>query len=221
MEFKGYCVRIDAMEGYSDKISGLTLAHSDFECIIGVKHVGTSKENPHYHLVIQTKCLHQAFRFRLRKIFDAGKGNGHMSIKPWDGKQEAISYLFHEDPNAVLVIKHNVSDEAINSAKALNQRIQEDVVKSKEKASWKAEDVVYGILVERQALRPALNPLIVTDREIGTMLILHCMRSGKYAPQPWLVRAMAARIQFRLLDGSPDKEEEFAEEMSRRIFYDM
>jgi len=219
MDFIGYCVRVDALDGYLDKMPTLQL-HKDFESIIGVKHVGTTKENPHYHLVIKTSCLQQAFRFRLRKIFDAGKGNGHMSIKPWDGKQEAISYLFHEDPNALLVIQYNVSDETVASAKALNQQIQRDVEVSKEKASYRAEDVVYQILVKKQESCCARDPFRISDRDIGTMLILHCMRSGKYAPQPWLVRAMATRIQFRLLNGSVDDEQAFAEEVSRNIFYD-
>lgn len=220
MEFHGYCVRVDALEGYSNKLRGLALAHPDFVSIIGVKHLGSSKENPHYHLVIRTACLQQAFRVRLRKIFDQGKGNGHMSIKPWDGRQEAISYLFHEDTNAVVVVRHNVTDEAIAAARALNDRVKEEVVKAKEKASWKAEDVVYEQLAKEKQARHPLNPYVVTDRDIGARLILECLRSGRHAPQPWLVRAMATRIQFRLLDGNVLDEEEFAREQARRIFYD-
>lgn len=221
MDFNGYCVRIDALDGYAAKFGGMSLAYPDFESIIGVKHVGTSKENPHYHLVIKTKVLQQAFRVRLRKIFDQGKGNGHMSIKPWDGKQEAISYLFHEDTNATVVVRHNVSDEAIADARALNEHIQLEVEKSKEKASHRAEDVVYQeLLVEKEKHDTRRGPFTVDERQLGARLILCCLRTGKYAPQPWLVRAMVTRIQFRLIGGEDTLEVEFAQELSRRIFWD-
>lgn len=210
MDYIGYCVRVDAIDGYADKLPMLR-AHTDFESIVGVKHTGSSKENPHYHLVIRTRCKDQAFRVRLRTIFDQGKGNGHMSIKSWDGKQEAISYLFHEDPDASLVIKHNVSDETIAECKVLNRNISQMVLDAKTKASWRAEEIVFEQLVKEKVSHPR-------DTDVATRLILCCLRTGKYTPQPWLVRAMTERIQFRLLNGVEEAEQDFASRLARNIF---
>jgi len=220
MDYNGYCVRVDALDGYADKIAMLS-AHSDFQSIVGVKHLGTTKENPHYHFVIKTVVKDQAFRVRLRQIFNAGKGNGHMSIKSWDGRPEAISYLFHEDPDAVLVIQYNVSDETISEAKVLNRQVQQMVLDAKTKASWRAEEIVYEQLVkERAGWRDFCRPSGFTDVQIATRLILTCLRTGKYAPQQWLVRAMTERIQFKLLNGVEEDEQLFAYRIAKNIFYD-
>lgn len=221
MDYIGYCVRVDALEGYADKLSMLR-AHDDFESIVAVRHVGATKENPHYHLVIKTNVKDQAFRVRMRKIFDQGKGNGHMSIKPWDGKQEAIAYLFHEDTDATLVVQYKVSDETIAECKKINREVQQMVYDAKLKASWRAEEIVFQEYFEehKRSKRP---PLAVgglpKEHDIAARLILVCLRCGKYAPQAWLVKAMTERIQFRLLNGSEEGEEALATRLARNIYY--
>ena len=82
-------MRVDALEGYVDKLRSIPLC-LDYKSMVAVRHTGNKGENPHYHFVIQTQVAGQAFRVRMRKIFDQGKGNGHMSIKPWDGSIDAI-----------------------------------------------------------------------------------------------------------------------------------
>jgi len=210
MDYTGYCVRVDALDGYADKLPMLKSCQ-DYKSMVAVRHNGTTKENPHYHLVIQTTVAAQAFRVRMRKIFDQGKGNGHMSIKPWDGCIDAISYLFHEDENAVLLVQHNVSDETVAQAKARNKEVAALVQASKSKAAWQLE----GIVLE-QAKRSA-TPW--SEATIGQQLILTALRAGKYVPQPWHIRAMTQRIQFTLLNGEMEAEEDFAMRLSRQIFY--
>ena len=112
MDYNGYCVRVDARDGYAEKMLMLKSV-TDYEAIVAIKHKGASGENPHYHMVVRTHVKDQAFRVRMRKVFDQGKGNGHMSIKPWDGNIDAISYLFHENEDEPLVLQHNVSNETI------------------------------------------------------------------------------------------------------------
>jgi len=219
MNTLGYCVRVDALDGYLEKIQSLPLC-LDYKSIVAVKHHGTNKENPHYHLVVQTSVLQQAFRVRLRKIFDLGKGNGHMSLKPWDGNNDAVSYLFHEDENAVLLVQHNVSDETIRQCRERNRSVQLMVQASKDKASWKLEDFTFEYFknewkppeYEYACKRPS-------DSAIGQHLILSALRTGRYVPQPWLIKAMVQRIQFKLLDGKEEDEEEFAMRLSRQIFF--
>lgn len=217
MDTHGYCVRVDALDGYLDKIQPLAMC-ADYKSIVAVKHHGTTKENPHYHFVVRTAVAQQAFRVRMRKIFDQGKGNGHMSIKPWDGNNDAVSYLFHEDANAVLLLQHNVSDETIAKCRERNRQVQDMVQASRDKASWKLEDISYQYFSTewKPAAYGSKQP---SESTIGQHLIITALRSGKYVPQPWLIKAMTQRIQFKLLNGNEEAEEEFALRLSRQIFY--
>lgn len=217
MDIHGYCLRVDAIDGYREKLPMLT-ACQDYKSIIAVKHNGVSKENPHYHLVIRTDVQQQAFRVRMRKVFDQGKGNGHMSIKPWDGNNDAISYLFHEDDSAELLVRHNVSEETIAQARERNRAVQQMIQASKDKASWRLEDISYGYF-SSQWKPTAYGAKMPSESTIGQHLILTALRSGKYVPQPWHVKAMVQRIQFKLLNGKDEDEEEFAMRLSRQIFY--
>lgn len=209
MDTVGYCVRVDALDGYGDKLPMLQTC-LDYKSIVAVKHNGSKGENPHFHLVVQTQIQSQAFRVRMRKIFDQGKGNGHMSIKVWDGNNDAISYMFHEDENAVLLVQHNVSDETIAACRERNRQVVALVNASKQKASWHLEELVFDEIKEIK---------FVSEQEIGQRLILAALRHGKYVPQVWLIKAMTQRIQFRKLNGSEEDEEAFAMRLSRQIFF--
>jgi len=211
MNTLGYCVRVDALDGYADKLP-LLQASEDYKSIVAVRHKGNKGENPHYHFVVQTQIASQAFRVRMRKIFDQGKGNGHMSIKPWDGNNDAISYLFHEDENTTLLVQYQVSDETIAQCKERNRQVTAMVNASKAKASWLLEEVVY------EALKKS-HPDGAGEAYIGQQLILAALRNGKYVPQPWHIRAMTQRIEFRMINGFIEKEEDFAMRLSRQIFY--
>lgn len=213
MDYQGYCVRVDAIDGYATKIKALPMC-ADYESMVAMRHAGTTQENPHYHLVIQTKVAGQAFRVRMKKIFDQGKGNAHMSIKPWDGSIDAISYLFHEDENAELLVQYKVSNETVAQAKARNKQVTEMVQASKAKAAWHLE----GIVLEEVKKLPAPR-YGWTEADIGAKLILTALRNGKYVPQPWHVRAMTQRIMFTLIDGKVESEEEFASRLAMQIFY--
>ena len=207
----GYCVRVDALDGYGDKLKMLP-ACLDYKSMIALRHRGSSGENPHYHIVIQTQVAGQAFRVRMRKIFDQGKGNGHMSIKPWDGSIDAIAYLFHEDEESDILVQHQVSDETVAQAKARNRQVTEMVQASKAKAAWHLE----GIVLEQVKSR---STELWTESRIGQQLILAALRAGKYVPQPWHIRAMTQRIQFVLLNGDLESEEQFAARLANQIFY--
>lgn len=213
MNYQGYCLRVDALDGYADKLRMLP-ACLDYKSMIALRHSGSQGENPHYHAVIQTTVAGQAFRVRMRKIFDQGKGNGHMSIKPWDGSIDAISYLFHEDEESAILVLHNISDETVAQAKARNRQVTEMVQASKAKAAWHLE----GIVLEQIKNRPMPRGGF-TESYIGQQLILTALRAGKYVPQPWHIRAMTQRIQFAMINGDMESEEEFAARLADQIFY--
>ena len=200
---------MDARDGYAEKMLMLKSV-TDYEAIVAIKHKGASGENPHYHMVVRTHVKDQAFRVRMRKVFDQGKGNGHMSIKPWDGNIDAISYLFHENEDEPLVLQHNVSNETIEKAKARNREVKDKVATAKERASWRLEEEVYNQLPKGKSL---------TDDEIAKALILTSLRSGKYMPNDYLIKSMVTRIQFRLLDGDVNAEDHFADGIVWRIYH--
>lgn len=207
--WKGFCVRVDARDGYAEKMTMLRSV-PDYEAIVAVKHRGKTGENPHYHLVIQTQVKDQAFRVRMKKVFDQGKGNAHMSMKPWNGSIDAISYLFHEEDDAHLVLRHNVSDELVDQAKARNREVQEKMKEATNRASWRLEDVVL------EQMRSRTNP---SEDDIAMALILTALRSDKYMPNEYLLKSMTRRIQFRLLDHDLDKEEAFARNIVQAVFH--
>jgi len=209
MEFYGYCVRIQAFEEYGSKILMLP-QNTDYASIVGIKHHGKGGENHHYHLVVATQVRDQAFRVRLRKIFDKGKGNEHMSIKTWDGKIDAIAYLFHESPDGPLHIQHEVSDKTIEEARQMNRDVQEKVLIAKEKASWKIEDELFNYY-KKSNLMPDIH-FICRD------IILYALRHDKYVPNDFLLKAMAYKLQFRLIDGDLIVEDEFARSYVARLF---
>lgn len=210
MDYNGYCVRIDAYDGYADKILSLKSV-ADYESIVGIKHKGMKGDNPHYHLVIKTQVKDQAFRVRMKKVFNASKGNAHMGIKPWDGNIDALSYLFHEDQNAPLLIQHNVTDETIKKARERNADVQVKVAQAKERASWRLEDEVWEQIQKHDGGTS-------TD-EIAKALILTALRNGKYMPNEYLLKSMVTRIQFRLCHGDLSREEQFADQIVWKIFH--
>ena len=207
---KGFFVRLDSREGYLQKIQML-IAVDDYVSIIGVKHNGISGENPHYHMIIQTTIKQDALRKRFKQIFTEGKGNGHMSIKVWDGNIDAIAYMFHEDESAELIVRKNIDNELIETARKRNADVKDKVAQAKEKASWKLEEVVFQELKEKGVKE-------INEYEIAKIIILKALRSDKYVPNDFLLRSMASKIQFRLYDGDVDKEEEFATNYADRVY---
>ncbi|MBV6343309.1 Rep family protein [Candidatus Magnetobacterium casense] len=209
MNFEGFCVRVQAMDGYSEKMRMLRQT-TDYQAIVAVKHRGASGENEHYHMVIKTQVKDQAFRVRMKKVFDMGKGNAHMSIKPWDGNIDAISYLFHEDEDAKPIVQHNVSDETITKARERNREVQVKMEEAKKRASWTIEQ---ELLEHYKQIKR--SPDIHT---IAKDIVLHALRMDKYVPNDFLLKAMASKLHFKLQEGDVDREEEFAINYVSRVY---
>lgn len=209
MEFEGYCVRVQALDGYAERMKMLSLC-ADYQAIIAVRHRGSTGENEHYHMVTKTQVKDQAFRVRMRKVFDKGKGNAHMSIKPWDGNIDAVSYLFHEDENVEIIVRHNVTDETIGKARDRNREVQVKMETAKKRASWTIETELLEHYSKTNR-SPGLH-------EIATDIVLHALRNDKYVPNDFLLKAMASKIQFKLLNGDLNREELFAREYVARAY---
>lgn len=211
MNFDGFCVRLQAYDGYLEKV--IMLQHcSDYQAIIAVKHFGIKKDNPHYHIVIKTRVKDQAFRVRMKKVFDMAKGNEHMSIKTWDGNVDAISYLFHEnDSEEIILLRHNVSDETILKARERNREVQTKVEKAKQRASWTLEEEILQYYKSK--------PELYYDQyTIAKEIILSALRKDKYVPNDFLLKSMVTKIRFKLLNGKTNAEDSLARELVARAY---
>jgi len=209
MEYNGFCVRVQALEGYAEKIHTLPLSR-DYVSMVAMRHKGASGENPHYHLVIRTDVKQQAFRVRMKKVFDLGSGNEHMSIKNWDGNIDAIAYLFHEDPQGTPHLISNVSTETIEKARQRNLEVTQKVAVAKEKASWKIEEELMKIYGATK-VKPDLHT-------ISKDILLFALRNDKYPPNDFLLKSMANKILFRLQNGDLNREEEFAKRYISNLY---
>lgn len=215
MNYDGYCVRVVALDGYLDKIAGLLIC-PDYISMIAVRHLGKNRDNPHYHIVIKTAVKQQAFRVRMKKVFDMGKGNAHMSIKEWDGALEAISYLFHEnESDDVIVARKNISDETIEKARERNRDVQTKIEKAKERASWRLEEALYQQIMNDPTIR---KEYVYHEQRIAEELVLLALRNDKYVPNDYQLKAMVTKIRFKLLNGNVRSEEEFARQYVMRVY---
>lgn len=110
----------------------------DCQAILAATHVGETAEHPHFHAVIRltSELQKQSFDARLKTLFSWKKGSDYSS-KPWDGKDGACSYLFHESSACVIANKGFTEDD-IARYKDLNQKVQEVVAVNKERGTKKS-----------------------------------------------------------------------------------
>ena len=215
MESVGYCLRVQAMEGYLEKLRAMTLSN-DYVGLTAVKHGGKTGENPHYHAVVRTGVNPQAFRVRMKKLFPDGKGNQHMSIVPWDGDDKALSYLFHEDPQTTLIARKGLTDERIEELRAKNDAVQTLVKQAKQKASWTLEEDAYQFFLAN----PPTGGCVLTEKAVAARIYLIALQNDKYPPQPWLIRSMVIKVLFRMKDGELAKEEAYCQKLAENLYRD-
>lgn len=121
-----FFVRLQKLEEYPERL--LELSKSDWiKSMLCLEHHGdTDDPNPHYHFTLHTEpLLLPTLRARLNKLFDRAKGNGHISIKPWDGEIQANAYMFHESPDATPYISKAYTSEQLDQIRSYNRTIQE------------------------------------------------------------------------------------------------
>lgn len=151
-----------------------------------------------------------------------------MSIKPWDGNIDAISYMFHEladdqESSEAIVYRKNISDETIGKARDRNREVQDKMAQAKQRSSLTIEAELLEIY--RSSKR---NP---HPWEIARDIVLHALRNDKYVPNDFLLKAMANKIAFKLFDGNIEKQETFAaslvmgafrmDDEARQVFHEM
>lgn len=150
-----FCVRINLYDGYESKIKEFYSDQEAYPKVFIGFHIGKSGENPHYHIVhtVDKSVTHSAMRKRFKTVFTLGKGNGHISIKEWDGKIDAIAYIYHEDMQLIPTLIHGFTDEEIVKAKDINSEHQATI---KGGSPTKMLEQVYEKLMAKP-IPPAIN----------------------------------------------------------------
>lgn len=123
-----FALRLDDRTGYREMMYEF-FKTDRFKKVVIVKHTGKTGENLHYHGIIECDYKQQALRVQLKKVFNLGRGNGHMSLKLWDGSKNAVAYMFHEEGHEI-VTHFGFSDKYVKECYEINEKIQEDITKN-------------------------------------------------------------------------------------------
>lgn len=148
-----FFLRLQRLDGYLQLVQDFFLS-TDYTRALVVPHEGGGKENPHWHIIFSTPTAFKisTIRKRLNKVFTKGKGNGHCSLKEWDGELVgAGSYCFHENTDPV--IKNGFTDDEITKMREANQVIQEKM--KKEKTHMELVQIIRDKCDKEQCMSPA------------------------------------------------------------------
>lgn len=192
-------------------IVGLPL-HGNCLTAMSVRHVGRSKDNVHYHIVgeFKGKSVDVASNF-LRRLFGVKspkhpgrQKNGFLSCKAWDGSPKAVSYLFHEDKDAPLLIQYNFSDEFIQMCRELNVSIKQEIKGSKLAKQKVHQDIVNEVSVH---LREKFKDTCVgiSHKDIFIEYMRCCTRRQVNHPGKFQVEMYIRKIQV-LVTGSKEED---------------
>lgn len=190
-------LRLQEYQGYSD--SFVSVFGDRFDRLLCVRHLGKSRENPHYHFVFRTDYKDSALRKYLKLHFTQGKGNGHMSLKPWDGQDEALSYMFHEGTDPIM--NKGFSQDEINGLKEKDLSVRESHVK--------ASDMCQLILDEIMALPngPSVmqREVYKTRRYIFGFIYSYFLKKGEWMPNRFQFERYINRIRMLYVIQNCDK----------------
>lgn len=178
----GYAIRLQDCEGYSTMFDTV-FNEERFSKIIGAHHMGKKRDNPHFHFVCQTDYKSDAIRKYLKKNFDKGRGNKHISIKAWDGSSRACSYLFHEDTEEIIC--RGFSEEEVLNFKNLNSEIKQEL---KEKSGGK----LIQDCIEHFQTKKKFKP---NTREIFDFIMDRLREQGGWFPNKFQFERWVMKVQ--------------------------
>lgn len=194
-------------------IVGLPL-HGNCLTALAVRHEGRAKDNVHYHIVgeFKGKSVDVASNF-LRRLFGVknpkhpGRSkNGFLSCKAWDGDPKAVSYLFHEDKDAPLLIQYNFTDEYVQMCRDLNITIKAEIKGSKQARVRVHQDIVNEVSVFlRKRYVETSQPC--SHKDIFMEYMRHCTQRQVNHPGKFQIEGYIRKIQL-LVTGDDKKEQD-------------
>jgi len=178
-----YVLRLQACDGYRQKFDNVFTDR--FSRILGVPHTGRKGDNPHYHFAFTCDYKQNTLREYLKKHFDQGKGNRHLSIKKWDGDPKACSYLFHEGTETI--IRRGFTDEEIESFKLINENIKQAIKKN----------APAQIVTDATEHFAGQDP---THQDLFKWIMIRLRANGDWLPNKYQMERWIMRIQANLKD---------------------
>lgn len=138
---KSWYVRVTAPWEFLQQKMVVVCSWIDYEGYFAGYHIGEKTEKPHVHIALKLKSdlQKQSLDKRLKELFQV-KGSDYSS-KPWDGEEDALSYMYH-DNKVEIDNQLGLSNDAIERIKARNIQVQKIVAEAKEKASCKVVEYV-------------------------------------------------------------------------------
>lgn len=223
------CIRIDEKDGYPDLVKTV-FEGEDFSSAVAVRHLGKDKRNPHYHIVCEAYYTKETMRYRLNKTFNKGSGNGHMSIKEWDGDKKAIQYLLHEcrEPSDVQeCVKVNVGERYEDHRFAMVawselERLRQLSIEIADEIKDNSPGKICGIIakhIDDNGLNPHDKRLVWNLICKWLMKKGKWMISNKFQAERWMlqVRTEVAKIEDARR-GTTKSQDELIEEMYQDYF---
>lgn len=196
---KHWFVRVDGPEEFLRQKCGDLSRSLDSVAMLAAFHKGKRGENPHTHFVISLsgEIQKQSFAVRLKKLFDITKSSQY-ALDVWDANRGkgAVSYLFHEEDQKILVNK-GFTEQEVMDAKEANAAVQAVVALNKEKASHK--------LVERALIEfKDVTDMWCIRTKILKFMVSLCKSGEVYWPGSFLIKKYVEEVEIQLLQGESD-----------------
>lgn len=188
MEVTSIFVRLQKLPEYDQKL--IQLSEQDWILsMLCVEHNGELADpNPHWHFTAHTAPLKlPTIRARLRVLFNKGTGNGHMSLKAWDGNIAANSYMFHERPDATPFINKNYTQDQLDDIRHYNEHIQETRIR---------KPTLTNILISKITQQYTEQQTVYTLTQAVEDMIIFSIERNRLVPTPM---KMAQTYQTALL----------------------
>lgn len=119
--------------------------------LLCIGHVGdkTEKEHIHMALKLQKSCQKQSVDVAIKKLFAVSGAD--YSSKVWDGREDACSYMFHDD-NYKLICSKGFTTEDLERFKAAHAKVAEVVEINKERGAKRVVDRVVKYYRDQQCI---------------------------------------------------------------------
>lgn len=193
IDLRHFAIRIRKYDGYEEKISKMLTEEGFAVRALCVEHKGSRADSvEHFHIAIETTSDLKipTLRARMRLLFTSGKGNSHMSLKPWDSNNDYLAYMFHE-PDARIVVEKGYSEFDISQFRKRNDEVKAEFQE-------KIDGGPMGIIL--QQLKS--GELSSREDEIAMRFCKLRLDEGKYLPDPYQLRRVVNTIMARHLGES-------------------
>lgn len=203
-------VRLDGAEEFLRQKWESAGTWIDVKAVLAVYHVGSTKENPHCHAVLElsSEPQKQSIAKRFKELFGIEKRSQY-AIAVWDGIRDAgaSSYMFHEE-SAKIICSKGWDDGEIQAARQSCEAVQKVVALNKERASTKLVDKAVEYFDGKDPGK----------HDVLRFMLQECRDGNSYYPGSFLLKKYVEEALLKLTDKS--NFESFVMDMARQMWRD-